>query len=1203
MTESITIIKENPLLPAEDYTGLRKQGFNAIEKLGSDNWTEYNFSDPGITILEAVCYAITDLAYRTGFEIKDILAPENLTDDTWKNIFYSARRILHNSPLTVNDYRKLIIDVKGVRNAWIEPSKDYEVPVWIDYTYFETRKDADCGCDKPELIKCFGKLGLDPLTKQEFERRKKTRLDEISKMLGSLSSLINKPDGEIVPKEGIKKIKTAKSQEESYDIRLGDINEKIKKLEKKLAESTDPFDIQTIKQELKKLEDEKEKILAKIKALAEEGSIIKSIQFSESKIVELEGLYNVMVEYEEDVLDEEHREEVRQQVIERLGAHRNLCEDFLSVNAVDYIDFGISGSIVLEEYADPDAVLAALFFVIFKYFTPSVPFHTITQMIEKGYRVDEIFEGPALHHGFIDTNELERTDMYKDIRLSDIINEIADIKGVKAITDLQLPADINGDPLTGRQYFSQWVKMLREERKIARILPSLSQMIFCKEHDFITYNTDRETDRNPARMLKMFSDLKKIERKYKLEGHSMDFDIPKGEFMELEDYFPVTYSLPMCYGVKDKLRIKKDEEELGKKLMNYDKREIQALQLKGYLLFYEQILSDYLVQLNHLRNIFSFDDDIEKTYYTKALANIFDIDKLLIDHADRGDDHFDLILKDFSNVLQYITEPPKLFNQRRNRFLDHMLARFCENLNEYEAITKWLVPYKAEERFIGDKIRILKDGEYYRISSARGTGYNYAVPEVWNTPNVSGTERRISRLLGFKNADRRTLAPDFIDVEPVMVMDEKKKVLVQKKNKRGQALNVIKLYEPDNNEILYLTSAEVIEGCCTELLMTEILKYADERRYFKFHEELKQRSRKSAGVKGVFWFELYDSTDPEKAVLLAYGQKYDKQEDREKAYKELQKIIDGINENEGLHLIEHLLLRPRINEVNDETGKPLPVSFPDICLDECDLGIGLDEGTEIPLFRKRLHRIPPEKCYDNMPWVLEYFRYNTKTEKYDQAILFQETFPDGKDPVFLKFRRYELLAKRVRDLIEYGSERINYEIISNGDEDPKNIKYSFIIHGNDNAVLAQSPFLFNKRTKKQIEEGKIIENDIETEINNLMRYFEFQMDLYCNANPCDNNEDPFSFRTTIVLPCWPKRLRDDTFRNLVEKTILSESPAHVHSKVYWIGIGEMKRFEKVYYDWLQEMALTEMPAFESVNPLIEKINNLLPCGCCEDECE
>jgi hypothetical protein len=87
MPESVSLVKANPLLPAEDYEGLRKQGLKNIEKLGSAIWTEYNFSDPGITLLEAVCYAITDLAYRSGFAVKDLLAPAKLTEHTRKQIF------------------------------------------------------------------------------------------------------------------------------------------------------------------------------------------------------------------------------------------------------------------------------------------------------------------------------------------------------------------------------------------------------------------------------------------------------------------------------------------------------------------------------------------------------------------------------------------------------------------------------------------------------------------------------------------------------------------------------------------------------------------------------------------------------------------------------------------------------------------------------------------------------------------------------------------------------------------------------------------------------------------------------------------------------------------------------------------------------------------------------------------------------------
>ena len=103
MSTSDTISKENKLTAAEDYNKLRREGILHIEKLTGDVWTDYNTHDPGITMLEALCYAITDLAYRTGFDMRDLLAQKKLDKDSWKNIFYTAREILPCNPLTIND--------------------------------------------------------------------------------------------------------------------------------------------------------------------------------------------------------------------------------------------------------------------------------------------------------------------------------------------------------------------------------------------------------------------------------------------------------------------------------------------------------------------------------------------------------------------------------------------------------------------------------------------------------------------------------------------------------------------------------------------------------------------------------------------------------------------------------------------------------------------------------------------------------------------------------------------------------------------------------------------------------------------------------------------------------------------------------------------------------------------------------------------
>ncbi|ASU33910.1 baseplate J/gp47 family protein [Mucilaginibacter xinganensis] len=1147
MLNSVSLIKSNPLLPAEDYVSLRSEGIKLIEKLGSDNWTNYNVSDPGITILEAVCYAITDLSYRTDFDIKDLLAPQQLTNDTWNQVFYTARHILHNSALNINDYRKLIIDVVGVRNAWLTPSKDYEVPIWIDYNHFEKREDYDCDCDDKEEKICYGKLGVNQVNLTDAKRE---RLDKLNQLTASIAVLASK----------------------------------IKAKRDELSNLPADSDVAV-----------KEKLTADIAALEQQNTELKQEQrdaandtFIAPEIVEIEGLYNVMIEYEEDIIDGGKREEIRQVVIDRLAANRNLCEDFLSIDAVEYLDFGIGASIVLEEYADPDLVLAQIFFTIYKYFTPSVPFYTIDQMLAKNYQVDEIFEGPALKHGFIDDTDLERTSLFRDIMLSDIIAEISDINGVKAITYLHLPFNGVAGKSAATNYFYEWVKRLKNERKIARIQPAMSQIMFCKEREFITYYTGSTKDRLPAKMLKAFKDMKTAERKYKLVGAELDFPVPNGDYMELQDYYPVTYSLPNTYGISDRAGLPANAD---------DARKTQAHQLSGYLLFFEQILADYLVQLDHLRDLFTFDDSVKHTYFTRALTEIENLNELLIDKGNHGSNHFDLILSDFVKVVQNLVETPRLFNDRRNIFLDHMLARFSEDLSEYQSLMGWLEPDNVAQRLIHDKINILKDNEYRFIGSERGRAYNYARTKTWKTANVSGAERRISRLLGFNDITRRSLVPDYLVSGPLMVQDDPAKPPVQKVTKTGVPLNVIKILDPSDKTKVIFTSVEVMQGCCTEALMEDILEHADNRIYFKFSDELKTRSRRAAGLVGKFWFDLYDANDAATAVLLGSSDQFGKKEDRDAAFERLQHTMSLINKNEGLHLVEHILLRPKLDEVLDENNVDEPVSFLNICLDSCDLKSVQDEYIEEPPYRKKISRMPAEKCYDKMPWVLQYIRRTPGTEIYEKSVLFQKVTPGDPNPVLLKFRKYEDMVQRISDLCEFGSERGNYEIIS---ETENQTKYGFIIHGENGAVLAQSIYIFNKNSDSAVAATDPF--DIEKEINTLMQYFGYELDLYCKSIPCDANADPYSFKTTIVLPCWPKRLRNLSFRRLVEKTILAESPAHIQTKVMWIGIEEMQRFEKAYNNWLLEMAQTEVPDYEVVNPLVDVINTLRPCGVCDDDC-
>src|SRR5690348_3386930 len=102
--EPDALVKNPPLEPARDFYWLRREGIGFIEKTGSARWTDYNIHDPGITILEAVCYAITDLGYRIGWDIPDILSPQTASSDLLQpypnQAFFTARNILTVNPTT-----------------------------------------------------------------------------------------------------------------------------------------------------------------------------------------------------------------------------------------------------------------------------------------------------------------------------------------------------------------------------------------------------------------------------------------------------------------------------------------------------------------------------------------------------------------------------------------------------------------------------------------------------------------------------------------------------------------------------------------------------------------------------------------------------------------------------------------------------------------------------------------------------------------------------------------------------------------------------------------------------------------------------------------------------------------------------------------------------------------------------------------------
>src|SRR3982751_6877236 len=108
-----TISTDPPVYPASDFRFLRTEGLTWIQKLASTSWTDHNTHDPGITILDLLCYAITDLTYRLDYDMKDLLAVE--TGNPYESL-YSPAQVLTVNPITLSDFRKILLDIQGVNN-------------------------------------------------------------------------------------------------------------------------------------------------------------------------------------------------------------------------------------------------------------------------------------------------------------------------------------------------------------------------------------------------------------------------------------------------------------------------------------------------------------------------------------------------------------------------------------------------------------------------------------------------------------------------------------------------------------------------------------------------------------------------------------------------------------------------------------------------------------------------------------------------------------------------------------------------------------------------------------------------------------------------------------------------------------------------------------------------------------------------------
>ena len=121
MPEAIYIPKHKGADSESPYDLLRAEGIAHVQDLARNRWTDYNEHDPGVTILEAFCFALTDVIYRAELPVPDFLLNAKGEIDWHRQGLLPAEDVLPCRPATELDYRAVILDrVQEVENLRFE---------------------------------------------------------------------------------------------------------------------------------------------------------------------------------------------------------------------------------------------------------------------------------------------------------------------------------------------------------------------------------------------------------------------------------------------------------------------------------------------------------------------------------------------------------------------------------------------------------------------------------------------------------------------------------------------------------------------------------------------------------------------------------------------------------------------------------------------------------------------------------------------------------------------------------------------------------------------------------------------------------------------------------------------------------------------------------------------------------------------------
>lgn len=720
MREPDVISKARPAVKSQDYAGLVAEGLRYIQQWASDTWTDHNVHDPGITLLETLCYAITDLGFRGQLPIKQLLG-QDLPPE--KMALFGPELALSGHAVTTDDFQKLLIALPTVKYAQLTPADGrvkglYDVLVeWEDgglndSLVLETLTVNGRAFDVEFAFPYWDEPGMEVLGTA-------ITLQQVSGTGGAPLTLIPFTEDELNDYFTTVEVRYNTSQVLPLTIVI------------RLGNRPGPADRPALEAAM----------LNRLSQIGP-GSPIDTFRARVTTVFQqMTDVRNV------------------------LQQNRNLGEDFTRFRSVRTQEIALRATIELAADADARETLAEMLSALDLFIDPVVRFSSLAALRAEGFPNEQIYEGPMLSAGFLPRLEAPKP---KQMYASDLLQKMLQTsagqrnKAVIAIENFAMSSYVRNRLTTVNAQNS--LTLLADEQFQPRLSVTKSDITFFRNGVEVGY--DRTW---------VLQDVLAKRQGALASSTAVSATGPAAEEAEkitpadIAQYHSIQYDLPLVYGLK-----------AGTPTNAPPLRKAQEKQLRGYLLFFEQILANHLSQLANTATYFSIDAENPNTYFYQPLYNTPQIAQLLRAFKPTSTDvqaEWDAFTASDNGYRQRLqTGAETLTDQllRKNRVLDHLLGRFGEELSELSRLEYTLTLQGATSlaavnrmrqatahRLLRYKATFLNDVNVAAAGRARGTSNQTLTA-------LSGLERRIYRKTGLMQPQRRRISPpltDFFEIQ------------------------------------------------------------------------------------------------------------------------------------------------------------------------------------------------------------------------------------------------------------------------------------------------------------------------------------------------------------------------------------------------------------------------------------------------------